>query len=186
MTRKLKSTQPFKAVIVGIDPGQKGGASVWLNGKYVTSRAVDTRQDRYLILRRAAALAEAETCPMILVFETWTAHGKINTAALIGLGTSVGRWLEAAETFENLVGNWRGPKSTRVQVGQWRRDIFGNGWGNWPTDAWKLAAMNRAELIMGKPPATPDQAEAVLIGFWGTHAGEVGAVLPKHIREAAA
>ena len=186
---KLPSIRPYAAIVIGVDPGAQGGASIWDCGHYVTSRVVTCSLDRVLVLRRVHALASSipTGIPVVMVFETWTAHGKINTDTLIGLGAEIGKWQERAEDFRVTCRHWQGPKSVKVKVNTWRKAVIGGtAYRNWPTDVWKRAAIQRATALTGTEPSTADEAEAILVGYWGTRAAEVGAVLPKATREMAA
>jgi hypothetical protein len=107
-----------------------------------------------------------------------------NARAYVGLGGARMMWLSA---WENAGGSKRRIVSVYPQT--WRARLFGKTVGTLPLErAFARSSKSSRARGMGHglpPEIGPDEAAAICIGKWATHAGEVGAVLPKRVREAA-
>lgn len=168
---------------LSIDPGAKGGAAFWLDGSFKWSLPVDCGEHRMAVLGQA--WSDAGELPLVIVAETWTPHGKMGFNAALGLGAQWGRWQERIDELPPVkVGRWQGPKIVKVKPGEWRRAVFGSGWGNKPKAEWSALALQRVKAMHGVT-ATDDEAVAVLIGEWATKTKAVQDVLPVKFRRSA-
>jgi hypothetical protein len=173
--RKLKppsSHVPWRSVIVAVDPGERAGVSIWINGKLLSSCALGLTAS--FVAELVYHRAEIERLPLVFVIEKHSPYGrKWTTATKEGMGRYVGRWLDAIEALPR-----RRPttKVLRVYPQTWRAAIFGTGYKNFSTDDWKRMALARVncDKCDGCRVTSADEAEAILIGRFACHWGEVG------------
>jgi hypothetical protein len=208
MTRRLKrpapqpSRLPWRCVLLAVDPAKLSGWALFRDGLLLGHGLASSARERELVAQWAFAEARSGGLPLIVVAETWNARSfkpaasarpgvraatRLSTATLIGMGASWGRWLEQLEREGELrLDRWVGPKVVRVEPTTWRAVTIGNA-GN--AASMKLRALQRAQCACVDrgllPPADTNVADAIVIGQWGCHAGQVGEVLPAAFRGAA-
>lgn len=165
------SYQPHPIAILAIDPGAESGFSFWLEGVYQTSGTVKTQSEREQVVHKSIEVAAAEHLHLIVVGETWSPGGWKSIAAIAGTGAAWGLWSSELERAGF-------PKSriVRVKPNDWRRMTVG-------TQGKRAALKERAKAFASRLTnmivQSPDQAEAIVIGYWATRAGEVAKKIPK-------
>lgn len=191
MTRRKpvlpRSMNPHPCVVLGIDPGTTSGWAILVpeslairSGREGTPRlrcsAIDVGHGG--VVDWAQETACSVGLPLVVVAEKWTAGGWASHTTLLGLGAAWGKWEAALREAKH-------PKRriVRVYSQTWRAAIIGGR--QRPADEWKAAAQAQVKYRFGVE-CGPDAAEAVCIALWGSHAGEVGDVLPKRRRRAVA
>ena len=142
-------------VVFGIDPGRESGWAVTVDPDTVVLFGKATcSAHRKAAVEDAQELAVARNRPLVVVGETWTAGGWQHYKALLGLGASWGRWLEALE----LAGISE-DRIVRATPQKWRGALFRRS--SIKKDEAKQLAMTYASHT------DPDVAEAICIALWG-------------------
>src|SRR5690606_31483646 len=108
-----------------------------------------------------------------VVAEQWmpVARGKWTPRTIAGTGAQWGRWAEQLE-----IAGVSMRRVVRVEPHEWRAVTLGRR--RLERDVWKGWAMQVAPAYAGRLVGA-DEAEAVLIGLWGTRAAEVAKAVPK-------
>ncbi len=181
--------------MLGIDPGSRAGASIFIKGQLIASCAVvtNTRALEAFIDRAIEEAARVEL-PLIVLIEEWGRGGPRGIEQWIGLGGALGAWRRALELarVEHPNGAVLGKgKIARIMMSRWRskmisetgeRDALGK-FKTFDAEGWKKAATRTcARLYPQLTLDSSDQAEAILIGDYGARGDEVGALLSaKHL-----
>jgi hypothetical protein len=162
------SIEPLECVVLGVDTAQVSGFCLTVRGHYFAS-------DEFDVVRRigraeevcmdAIALGVANKLPVVLVYEK-PFHGT-------GQGQYVGLWKAA---FVAAGGVQR--RMVGVMTSQWRARILGAGWARAERQAARRAEQSLAADVAGRAVGG-DEAPAILIARWGSHAGQVLKKLPK-------
>lgn len=167
-----------KCVVLSIDQGIRSGWAVFKWGQLVISGKAINHTQRMAAMVAAQQAAETASLPLVVALE---GHDQLpasmgqNTATLIGLGASRGRWQEVAEM--------RGvPQKRVVQIGvaDWRRRVLGKQKRIKRATA-KAMAVNAALALYGVR-CEHDEAEAICIGASAFHHPAVGAAVPSRYR----
>jgi len=164
---------PWPVVVLAIDPGLTSGWALWAAGKYVDSGEVDALDPAAVarVVSGAMLTAELASMPAVLVYErSWSQRS---------LGPTRPIWKAA----------WKAGGGVQKYVvgfypATWRARVLEKGMHAAPTDVVRRAEQRTAARIARRRVGV-DEAPAVCMGQCGCHAGEVGAVLPQKIREAA-
>ncbi len=183
--RAPRSVSQLPCVVLGVDPGKHSGWAIYFGdhhrvGSFEGFRngmwCGETEDGHRHVVGHAIGLADWAHLPLVVVAEKWTAGGWASHTTLLGLGAAWGAWQVALREA-------RHPKRriVRVYSQTWRAAVIGGR--QRPTEQWKAAAQAHVLHRFGVE-AGPDAAEAALIALWGSHAGEVAAVLPKRRRAA--
>lgn len=170
-------------VIVAVDPARTSGWATFLEGKPVSWGEVDAADAPRIeaILLDACELAIKLKLPVVLVGEEWGVHS-FRGGAKEGLGAAWGSWRFAAERLRDRGLPLVEDRVMRVNVTTWRFAFGLAGLRSQHTKDYAIRAVKaRLRLDLGKHH---DAAEALLIGLWGSRAGEVGAKLPARIMRA--
>jgi hypothetical protein len=185
---------PHDCVILAIDPGKTSGWAVRgprhsHEAEMIASGECSDGSMAVALIHAAKAVADKTKRPLIVVAETWTTGDRVQdrrmqAATLLGLGAAWGQW-QAALREAGL------PKSriVRVNVATWRAKVIGGPMAR-TSEEWKAAAMriasgmypnlDRALLQRDRERKIgPDEAEALCIMHWATHAGAVGVAVKK-------
>lgn len=172
--RKLKlapSYSPWACVILAIDPGADSGFALYDHGELLEWGNAHSFGMMRVAAERAHMHAEFIGAPLVIVIEShsvWAGWGAKQREAVI---ENVGEWKLA---IKQLPKRMPVTKTIRVNVSTWRSTVLG-----------KVRAVSKAEVkavafaIFKAKLATDidhNTAEAILIGHWATHAGEVGAL----------
>lgn len=172
--------RPWECVVLGVDTARVSGWSIWLRDKCERSGQLDTLRDPDLIwdvVRMAIRLASDHGVPCVLVLEK-PYGGNVHVVA--ALGAAAERWLAAWRRVALDVGHVG--KVVRVQPGTWRAAVIGKEAHGLERDQVRLVEQRIARGILHLPQGAvigEDEAPGVLIGCWGSRAGEVGQVLSK-------
>lgn len=193
------SMKPWPCVILAVDTATNSGWSVWRDGSLLKSG--EQRVDDALAYIDVAHICRdaLSYCPEgtgnglgVLVLERPWGGGWKATA---GLAIAAKMWRDG---WEAAGGSAR--RVVRVYPATWRSAVLGKARrGKHDTeDAIRqaestVAVALKANAGIGHRVANgtfaavyADEAAAICIGKWATHAGEVGKVLPAKIRKAAA
>lgn len=187
MTKKRKprpppSPTPWPCVILAVDPANNSGWSIWANGRYVSSGECGlVLADIRRVVAGALQFAEMASGPCVLVLERpfGQARGKAYGAQGAGRGEWRMVWRDCGGVAKRVVHVW---------PATWRSQVLGKGMGNAKRDVARAAEKQAAIAFVTAvdPPddwaCGDDEGAAVCIGRWAVNAGEVGAVLPKSVR----
>ncbi len=187
--RPPASPRPWRAVLLAVDPGSKrSGWSIWVGG--LVHRSGECRlsiSEIAQVVRAAQWYGGEYDMPCVLVTERpfmqkrGKAHGASDHAHKLWRDV----WEDCGCVKKRVV---------RVYPSVWRSTVLGPGHGNMPRDKVRPVEQRKALDLLtnygyGPQPdgaaMGPDQAPAIVIGRWATHAGEVGASLPAKLRRVA-
>lgn len=176
--RFQRTASPLDAVILGVDPGQKAGWSIFTPEPHLTDglrewgKATTWRTRRAAILR-AQAIAGELGLPLIIVIETFMESGtgvgrgtfSKNMRTVTGMGGSRDRWEESA-----LIAGQPQTRILKLDTGTWRTQLWGKS--KIKTEVAERMACNwvesRWDIDLSE---TVDTAMAICIGavarFWG-------------------
>ncbi len=174
----------WPAVILGVDCAGHSGWSRWALGCYERSGEVDTRETSFVesVIFGAVARARELDVPCVLVLEQ--AYGG-NVRVVLALGRAQERWLKPWSKF--AIGNVG--KVVKVPIPTWRAVELGPGSVAMKRDEVRpleqAAALELLASFRQPGGVGPDEAPAILIGHWATHAGELAKLLGKRARETA-
>ena len=172
------AAKAWRCVILAVDPGDASGWSIWTNGGYKASGILEAHQRDAIprVIEMLSEYAEDAGSPPVMVRE--------RPFSARTIGPAWGMW-DAA--WERAFGNRR--KVVKVWPSTWMSRVLGVS-----TKAGKEAIRGRSiqtartiQALAGQSmrETTHDEAAAVCIGRWGTHAGEVGKALGKRAMKAA-
>jgi hypothetical protein len=164
----------LECAVLGIDPGECSGYSIWQRGKLVEYGEVDVFSTEPAdVLERFMALGG----PHVLVVER---PFRVKYQNQTGIGTADKMWRELAKRLR--VPRWR---TVRVYPPTWRSCQLPKGFASAkrekvrPEEQLVARAVVLEQLGPDAPELGDESAPAVLIGRWGVYAGEVQKVLPK-------
>jgi len=168
------SPVPLECAVLGIDPGERSGFSIWQRGRLVEFGEVDVfSTEPTTVLERFIALEG----PHVLVVER---PFRVRYQSQTGIGTADKMWRELAKRLR--VPRWR---TVRVFPPTWRARQLSKGFASAKRDKVRpeeqliARAVVLEQLGASAPELGDESAPAVLIGRWGVFAGEVLKVLPK-------
>ena len=170
----VPSLQPWRAVVLAVDPGEVSGWAIYAHGKLVTFGQCDVFDHAEVakIVRAAAiTMAELSSLPPVLVLERpWSARTLGPSRALWGKA-----WEMAGMSARRIV---------RCYPARWRAQLFGGGMHCAKQEHVRRVEQLRAQAIAarGNAPIQHDAAAALCIGAWACRAAEVGSVLPVAFR----
>lgn len=169
------AARPHQCVILAIDPGAASGWALFFRGRLAQSGVAKWRDLREVIVTNAYRRA-AEIClPLVVVGEKWTGVWRHGQSALQGLAEEWATWKFAA-----LDAGVPKRRIVRVATSTWRAALIGGR--QRPTEEWKAAAKAVVRARYDLSVLGDDEADAILIGAWACHAGEVAKVLPRRTR----
>lgn len=175
MKRRLQSShEPHACVVLGVDTAQVSGWCQLANGLFVASGEFDVLKYPALLAvmcESALAVGRCNSLPAVLVYERPF------------MGTAQGQYIGAWKAAWAAAGGVR-TRTLGVYPSQWRARVLGGGWARAGREQVREMEAHAAQLTAGRV-CQPDEAAAVLIAKWGSHAGEVLAKLPKSMRGAA-
>ena len=171
--RAPPSHEPHPCVVLGVDTAQVSGWCVMVRGLYQSSGQFDLLREPHGIAGKcgiALALGDANDLPVVLVYERPF------------MGTAQGQYIGAWKAAWAAAG---GVKSRTVGVypATWRARVL--GMARAARETARRAEQQLAKRIAGREVGG-DEAPAVCIARWGSHAGEVLAKLPPSARKGAA
>lgn len=190
------SYTPWNCAILAVDPGERSGWSLWFNGSLIDWGECDAFFGAPAEVINGVKffhwLTDDDTKqpPLIVVVER-PFRTQYGTQVAVGAGDLV--WRRAAEAA--------GLKSriVRVYPSTWRSKALPKGWAGGAkakrasvkeielAEAWKIVSCKKPSK-WDRPNVTvgSESAPAILIGKWATHAGEVGAKMPRPRKKRAA
>lgn len=168
--RTSPSPKPWACVVLGVDTAATSGWCIAVSGKRVDSGELSTLDTPELsrVVRWALDLGRLGGLRVVLVLEApW--GGSVTVVAALGAARErwEGVWRDAGQTPRRVV---------RVNPSTWRSAVLGRSSIGMSRDAVRAFEQGVARAVVGKPLG-PDEAAAVLIARWGSHAGEVGKVI---------
>lgn len=169
----IVSGAPHLAIVLGIDPGETSGWSIWERGDYLASGEVRTPAGRADAIHRAQRHAAAAGRPLIVIAEKWLAKGnkRWTPVQMMGAGAQWGRWAEQLE-----MAGIKSSRIVRVEPQEWRAATLGRR--TLDRAGWKQLAVTLARGVAPRPVGV-DEAEAIWIGRYGCYAAIVGEAMPK-------
>lgn len=183
-TKPPARTLPNETVILALDQAMHTGWSIWCRGDLVSwgeldVNVIDTEAVR-LVVVEALEMAAAMGLPCTLVLEhAWGG----NVATLQGMGAAKAVWTAMWD-------HCGGVKSRKVQVwpSHWRSRVLPRGYASAKREVVREQEQKSARALVGDDcgPLGDDEAPAILIGKWASHAQDVWDKLPKGFRKAAA
>jgi hypothetical protein len=173
--------KPWHACILAVDTAKRSGWSFWWNGQLQTSGEIDTLNETAVRegCRTVGVMAKLYACPAVLVLEKpW--GGQMHT--VMGLAMARERWIAA----------WKAAGEARSRVvsvspSTWRPAVMGR-----QAVGMRRAEVRAMERFVASPyangqPLGDDEAAAILIGKWASHAAKVGEVIgAKAVRKSVA
>ncbi len=171
------SFRPWRCVVLALDTAEKTGWSVWVLGKLTSSGEFriysgDGVREVIRVVETAKAYALRLGVPWVVMSErSWGGH--------MGMGATCafGFWKFAllnAQLPEARVG--------QVFPAMWRARVLPKGMHAAKRNFVREAELVAASALVDGRHVGNDEAPAILIGKWGTQAGEVGLLLPKSER----
>lgn len=169
--------RPWLCCVLAVDTAARSGWCIGARGARVASGEVSVDDEPKIaqIVANAVEVASASQLPCVLVLEApWGG----NVAVVTALGVSRGVWLRA----------WKraGQAPTRVvsvTPSTWRSPVLGGEWVSAPRAAVRTHEQRCAAALVGYPVGA-DEAPAILIGWWASHAGRVGRAIGKRAQKA--
>ena len=168
---------PWECVVLAVDTARVSGWAIAIRGRLHSSGQLDTLHTGALerVVTLATEWARNLSLPCVLVLEApWGGSVKI----VASLGASSERWLRpwlaAGEAHARVV---------KVMPNQWRGPVLGAAYVSCPRDKVRAHEQLIASLMLGRP-AGDDEAPAVLIALWASHAARIGRVIGKRATRA--
>lgn len=166
------SFRPWRCVVLALDAAERTGWSVWVLGKLASSGEFkiytdDGVREVIRVVDVAKSFALRHGVPWVAIVEaSWGGH--------MGLGKSAahGYWsfaLRNAQLPRARIGS--------VQPSRWRARTLPKGMHCAKRDVVRPAEVVAARAEVDGHTVGDDEAPAILIGKWGTFAGEVGLML---------
>jgi len=172
------SFRPWRAVVLALDAAESSGWAIWSCGKLACSGEVrsiyadEGVREVVRVVEQAKAFAAQLRVPWVAILEaSWGGHMSVGTSAASGY------WIFAL----------RNAQLPRARIGEvyparWRARVLPKGMHSAKRDVVRACEIEFASRVVGGRDVGSDEAPAILIGKWGTQAGEVGAMLPKNAR----
>lgn len=167
---------PHECVVLGVDTAQRSGWCIMLRGIYVASGEFDLLRgpdSTQVVCARALDLGVRNSLPVVLVYEKPFA------------GTSQGQYVGAWKMAWSAAGGVK-TRFVGVMTSQWRARVLGGTWAFAKRDDARRKEREVALRISGKPLVGGDEAPAICIARWASHAGEVLKKLPASMRRVVA
>jgi hypothetical protein len=177
---KLPSSQvPLRCLVLAVDPGERCGWAIYHRGAYVDSGHLHGYDPAAIaeVIRNAQFFASTMHRPLVLVLEkppkggaAFAGRSPAGPASVIG----------CRKLWQHVWRERGGKKRFRIDVYpvSWRARVLGMTSG----PLLKRMERLRANELAGKDVMSHDEAVAILIGTWGSYAGEVGFTLGGVIR----
>lgn len=159
------SDTPNMCVTVNVDPGETSGWSIEKCGLLLDHGHCDVFGDEPMrVLERAVRIGKAEGLKVVLVVER-PYYVKAGTSTGIGTGEKIWRVRAARVGIRRQVRAW---------PSRWRSVALGKGWGSKQREKTREQEQKVARFVLRTTePIHPDEAPAICMGLWSSHAGEV-------------
>lgn len=161
---------PYRAVVLGVDPGDCSGWSIWVKGVYLQSGELDVYDPEALdkVIAGAVEFAVISDLPIVMVLERpWSRRA---------LGQSRKLWQDAWHR-----GGCSARRIARAWPSRWRAQLLGIG-GQMKREGIRAHEQAHACRVTDRTEIPHDEAAGICLGHYGTHCGEVGKVLPRSAR----
>jgi hypothetical protein len=165
------SPKPWQAVVLAVDTARHAGWSIWSSGKLADSGELDTLDAEAVldqIVANALDQAEQSKAPAVLVLEA-PYGGSVDVVSALGAARE--RWLRAWR----CAGQSRG-RVVKVTPSSWRAAVLGSRWVGVERELVR-AHEQRVARALASHVVGSDEAPAILIGKWASHAAAVGRVI---------
>jgi hypothetical protein len=174
------SVKPWPIGILAIDCARNSGWSLWCGGRLHSSGEITISDHAGMVYRIKAAAGDTLDSGAFGYLALVLGGRGANT--LIGLGAARQAWEHAWREY-----GYPMRRIVRVEPATWRKPVLGKTrrGKNDPPNEIKLLEMRTAEDLSTSVCVGPDEAAAICLGYYATRAGEVGAILPRKILEAA-
>lgn len=171
------SFRPWRCVVLALDVAETSGWAVWVLGKLADSGEFNIYTDHGVaecarVCDIARTFALQLSVPWVALIEvSWGGHMGV------GMAPSGGYWTYAL----------RNAQLPRARIGEvfpatWRARVLPRGMASAKRNDVRAVEVAQARAIVGGRKVGSDEAPAILIGKWGTQAGEVGDMLPANAR----
>jgi hypothetical protein len=182
------SVKPWPIGILAIDCARNSGWSLWCGGRLHSSGEITISDHAGMVYRIKAAAGDTLDSgafgylALVLEKPPRFVYGGRGANTLIGLGAARQAWEHAWREY-----GYPMRRIVRVEPATWRKPVLGKTrrGKNDPPNEIKLLEMRTAEDLSTSVCVGPDEAAAICLGYYATRAGEVGAILPRKILEAA-
>ena len=171
------------AVVLGVDPGERSGWSLWTAGRLTDYGACSPydSSDHQRVVRVALTEAADRGEPLVMATEDWGQRwrGLSGASSVMGARKLWERCLAAQQRDVRAI---PAPHVVRVHVATWRA-AFGGRVGMTTAEAKRWATRTCCRRHPRADIATRDHdiAEAILIGEWGTRARPVADVISSRV-----
>ncbi|HEX6239979.1 MAG TPA: hypothetical protein VFZ61_03760 [Polyangiales bacterium] len=173
--RPTHSQLPHDCVVLAVDTAQVSGWCLMIRGLYVSSLQFDVLKHPTLleeVCRNGLELGRVNGLPVVLVYEKpffGTGQGQY-------IGAWKAAWVAAGGVKTRFVG---------VYPAQWRARVLGSHYAS-AERATVRPVERRVAAQIAHRECGADEAPAVCIARWGSHAGDVYKKLPEAKRKGAA
>ncbi len=175
--RTAPAPKPWECVVLAVDTARQSGWALYVVGKYEQSGEIDTLDATgvelvvSIALERAMALGK----PLVMALEFRYGGRQWVTA---GLAVACERWRAA----------WRKAgiserRALKVGPSTWRAAVLGSPWAHARREGVRSVEQAVAAGL-ARRAVGPDEAAAVCIGHWASHAPEVGKAIGKRASKA--
>lgn len=174
------------AVILGVDPGERSGWSLWAAGRLTDYGACSPYDDpaHQRVVRVALTEAADRGEPLIMVTEAWGQRWRGLSGAASAMGARK-LWERSLAAQQRDVRAIPAPHVVRAHVATWRSSFGGRvGMTSERAKGWAMWAVTRRRTGAVLREGDHDIAEAILIGEWGTRARPVADVIPGRVLRA--
>jgi len=175
--RAAPAPKPWLAVLLSVDTARRSGWGVSVSGRRVDSGELETLDEAAIdkVVLWAVDLAALQQLPLVLVLESpW--GGNVHVVAALGQARERWRraWCAAGQASARIV---------KVTPNEWRGPVLGSRYVKAPREEIRAQEQLIARAMVGRVVG-PDEAPAILIGHWGSHAAEVGKAIGKRAQRA--
>ena len=171
-------------LLLAIDPAGTSGFALFVEGKAESWGALAASDSEGIdrVLLEACELASRAQLPLVVLGEDWGRGGVLGLAQWQGLGGAWSAWKYGCDRAR-----FKGLPVVESRILRVKQSVWRKPYGlNLVRDVVKAYSVRAAKAHVGVTvaPEQHDIAEALLIGHWGSRAGEVGAKLPVKIMRA--
>jgi len=177
-TREAPAPKPWLCAVLAVDTARQSGWAISRAGSHVDSGEVDTLDEVTVgqIVDNAIGYAAATRVPLVMVLES-PFGGSV--AVIAALGVARERWLRAWRACDQSLG-----RVVRVAPSTWRGPVLGARSVGLPRDEIRRVELATARALVGDPMIGHDEAAAILIARWASHAAAVGVAIGKRAARA--
>lgn len=190
MTRRRKPRlptypTPLPCALLAVDPGYVSGWAIMRAGHLLDFGEVDAFDPEALsvVVRQALRAAHEAGVPLVMVREEWGTGGARGLAQWGGLFAARKVWDATLERLRDTHDQVATPKTMGAHISTWRSRVLGTSRVS-KAEAKRLALVQArrrfpTQTCSGLADENHNAAEAICIGVYAQHAGELGKLLPK-------